>query len=273
MPELPEVETVKNALRRLILNKKILKVDVFHNNIIASPSVDEFKEKIINETINDISRRGKWLIFELSNYYLVSHLRMEGKYFLKHKEDERNKHEHVVFHFSDSELRYHDTRKFGKMYLIEKDKLEISHPIDELGLEPWSEDLTVNYLKDKYNNKKTAIKTVLLDQSIITGIGNIYADEILFLSKINPLEKACSLNNKQLESIIKYTRDVLSAAIKLGGTTIKSYESEEGVHGRFQNNLLVHNHSGDKCPNCKTEIIKITVNGRGTYYCPKCQKK
>lgn len=273
MPELPEVETVKNALKRLVLNKKILSVDVFHNNIIASPSVQEFKKRIKNQTINNINRRGKWLVFELDNYYLVSHLRMEGKYFLKKKEDEKSKHEHVIFHFNDSELRYHDTRKFGKMYLIDKDKLEVSHPIYELGLEPWSDDLTIDYLKEKYKNKKIAIKTVLLDQSIITGIGNIYADEILFLSKINPLEKPSDLTDEKLGNIIKYTRNVLNDAIKMGGTTIKSYESEEGVHGKFQNNLLVHNHRGDKCPNCKTEIIKITVNGRGTYYCPECQKK
>ena len=272
MPELPEVETVKNALKRLVLNKKINNIEIFHNNIIASPSVEEFKEKIKNQTINNIKRRGKWLLFELDNYYLVSHLRMEGKYFLKEKEEVRSKHDHVIFDLNDKELRYNDTRKFGKMYLIEKDKLDSSKPINELGLEPWDKNLNIEYLKEKYKNKKIAIKTVLLDQSIITGIGNIYADEILFLSGINPLKKPDSLSDKELSDIIKYTRQTLEEAIKLGGTTIKSYQSEEGVHGRFQNNLLVHNHSGDKCPKCDTIIIKIAVNGRGTYYCTNCQK-
>lgn len=272
MPELPEVETVKNALKRLVLNKKINNVDIRYNNIIAYPSPEEFKEKIKNQTINNITRRGKWLMFELNNYYLVSHLRMEGKYFLKNKNEELSKHDHVIFDLNDNELRYNDTRKFGKMYLINKDDVYAVAPLKDLGLEPWDENLNVEYLKNKYKNKKLPIKTLLLDQSIITGIGNIYADEILFFSKINPLLKPTDLTDKNLEDIIKYTKEILSKAIELGGTTIKSYESEEGVHGRFQNNLLVHNHKGDKCPNCNNLIIKITVNGRGTYYCPSCQK-
>lgn len=272
MPELPEVETVKNTLKKLVLNKKILKVDIYHNNIIAFPSVEEFKAKIKTQTIHDIKRRGKWLIFELDNYYLVSHLRMEGKYFLKNPDDELIKHEHVVFKFEDQELRYHDTRKFGKMYLIDKEKLEISKPINELGLEPWDENLTTNYLREKYSNKNIPIKTVLLDQSIITGIGNIYADEILFKCRINPLVKAKELTKEQLRNIIKYTKETLEEAIKLGGTTIKSYESAKGVHGLFQNKLLVHSRAGKTCPECGTVIIKIPINGRSTYYCENCQK-
>lgn len=272
MPELPEVETVKNTLKRLVLNKKILNVDIYHNNIIAFPNVEEFKKKIKNQVINDIKRRGKWLIFELDNYYLVSHLRMEGKYFLKDIGEDLIKHEHVVFKFEDKELRYHDTRKFGKMYLVEKDKLEKSKPINELGLEPWDNSLTTTYLKEKYLNKNIPIKTVLLDQSIITGIGNIYADEILFKCKINPLSKPRKLSEEQLNNIIKYTQETLEEAIKLGGTTIKSYESAKGVHGLFQNKLLVHSRAGKECPNCGDIIIKIPVNGRSTYYCKKCQK-
>ena len=272
MPELPEVETVKNTLKRLVLNKKILKVDVRHENIIAYPSVEEFKKQIRNQTIHDIKRRGKWLLFELDNKYLVSHLRMEGKYFLKNKDECLSKHEHVIFDLGDKELRYNDTRKFGKMYLLDKDNLEISAPICELGLEPWDKKLNTTYLKDKYKNKKIPIKTVLLDQSIITGIGNIYADEILFVSKINPLKQSSELSESQLNDIITNTQKILESAIKLGGTTIKSYESAEGVHGRFQNNLLVHNHAGDKCQTCNSIIIKIVVSGRGTYYCPTCQK-
>ena len=272
MPELPEVETVKNTLKKLVLNKKILSVDIYHNNIVAFPTVDEFKNKLKNQNINDITRRGKWLIFELDDFFLVSHLRMEGKYFLKNIGEELTKHEHVVFKFEDQELRYHDTRKFGKMYLIEKDKIETSKPINELGLEPWDENLTSNYLKQKYSNKNIPIKTLLLDQSIITGIGNIYADEILFKSRLNPLLKPKDLNDKQLNNIIKYTRETLEEAIELGGTTIKTYESSKGVHGLFQNKLLVHTKAGEMCSVCGTTIIKITVNGRGTYYCPKCQK-
>ena len=270
MPELPEVETVKNTLKKQVLNKKIILSNIYWDNIIANPKPEEFKEKIKNQTINNILRRGKWLMFELDDYFLLSHLRMEGKYFIRNIGDERNKHEHVIFTFSDNtELRYHDTRKFGKMYLIEKDKVYDEKPLKDLGKEPWDETLTKEYLKEKLNKKE--IKTQLLDQSIIVGIGNIYVDEVLFLSKIHPETKGNELKEKDLENIIKYTRKTLEKAIELGGTTVKSYTSSEGVHGRFQNELLVH--TKEICPTCNTKIEKITVGGRGTYYCPKCQKR
>lgn len=269
MPELPEVETVKNALKRQVLNKKIKLANIYWNNIIAFPKPEQFKEKIKNQTINDILRRGKWLMFELDDYFLLSHLRMEGKYFIRNKGDERTKHEHVTFLFTDNtELRYHDTRKFGKMYLIKKEDAYNVKPLNELGLEPWDKNLTKEYLKSKFNKKP--IKTQLLDQSIITGIGNIYADEILFQCKIHPEKEGNKLTDKNLEDIIKYTKITLEKAIKLGGTTVKSYTSEEGVHGLFQNELLVH--TKEICPNCNNKITKITVGGRGTYYCQKCQK-
>lgn len=271
MPELPEVETVKETLKKQILNKKIIDVKVYYENIISAPKSNEFIKKCIGKTIEDIKRRGKWLIFDLNDYYLVSHLRMEGKYFIKNKDEEKSKHEHVCFIFSDNtSLRYNDTRKFGRMYLLEKDKAFSVMPLSELGLEPFDEKLTVNYLKDKYKTKGLPIKTVLLDQHIVVGIGNIYADEILFLSKINPLKKCSELNDKELLLIIENTKKVLKEAITLGGTTIISYESSEGVHGRFQNKLLVH--TKIECPICKNQIEKIRVGGRGTYFCPKCQK-
>lgn len=273
MPELPEVETVRRTLKTKINNKKIIAVEIFYPNIIVEPSVEEFKKNLIFQTIMDIKRKGKWLMFELTDYYLLSHLRMEGKYNLKSINDKIEKHEHVNFIFDDNTcLRYKDTRKFGKMYLYSKDEVLNKKPLNELGLEPWDDNLNINYLKNKYMNKRLPIKTILLDQGIITGIGNIYADEILFLSQINPLKKCCDLNDTELKNIITNTRNILNKAIDDGGTTIRSYESSEGVHGNFQKNLLVHNKDGEKCVNCNSKIIKIKVNGRGTYYCPKCQK-
>ena len=271
MPELPEVETVKNGLKNKVLNKKITKCKILYSGIIAYPDKDKFIKEITNQTISDIKRRGKFLLFELDDYYLISHLRMEGKYFIKDKEESLNKHDHVIFELNNNEeLRYNDTRKFGKMHLVKKDELDIT-PISKLGLEPWDDSLTTNYLKEKLNKKK-AIKTLLLDQSIITGIGNIYADEILFLSKINPETLGCNLTKKNHQNIIDNTKKVLEKAIQSGGTTIHTYTSVDGITGRFQQELLVHNKKGEQCPNCKTEILKIVVNGRGTYYCPKCQK-
>ena len=272
MPELPEVETVKNGLKKKVLNKKITSCKVLYENIIAYPNKDKFIKLIKGETINDIKRRGKFLLFELDNYYLISHLRMEGKYFIKEPNEALNKHDHVVFTLNNKEeLRYNDTRKFGKMHLVKKDELGLT-PLSKLGLEPWDENLTKEYLKEKLNKNK-AIKTLLLEQSIITGIGNIYADEILFLSKIHPETKGYELTNKNLIDIIENTKKVLEKAIESGGTTIHSYTSVDGITGRFQQELLVHSKQKEPCPVCKTEILKIVVNGRGTYYCPKCQKQ
>ena len=273
MPELPEVETVKETLKLKLIGKKIKDVKIYYDGIIAYPEIKEFSKQIKNLPIKDINRRGKWLMFDLDKYYLLSHLRMEGKYFFKNKGDKLDNHEHVVFSLdSNEELRYRDTRKFGKMYLIKKEDINNVGPIKDLGLEPWDTNLTKEYLKDKYKTKKLPIKTVLLDQSIIVGIGNIYADEILFLSKLNPLIKCCDLKDDDLENIIKYTKEVLEKAIKLGGTTIRTYTSVDGVHGRFQNELLIHGKDKNVCPNCGQPIQKIRVGGRGTYYCVNCQK-
>ena len=273
MPELPEVENVKNNLKKQVLDKKIVGVNIFYPSLIEYPSIQEFKKNIINQTINDIKRRGKWLMFELDQYFLLSHLRMEGKYLIRKKGDLVTKHELISFLFSDdTELRYQDVRKFGKMHLIKKDEVNIRKPICELGLEPWDKNLTTNYLKEKFSSKKVPIKVSLLDQSIIVGIGNIYADEILFLSKTNPIKKGKDLNDDELKKIIDNTRIVLHEAIKQGGTTIRSYTSEEGITGLFQNNLNVHQKEGKKCPVCGSVIKKIKIGGRGTYYCEKCQK-
>ena len=215
---------------------------------------------------------GKYLIFELTDYYLVSHLRMEGKFFIKNINDEIVKHEHVIFTLDDKSLRYHDTRKFGKMYLVEKDKLFIDTPLNNIGKDPWDKSLNIDYLKDKLNSSKH-IKTLLLDQSIISGIGNIYADEILFKSNINPLRCGKDLNDSDLSNIIENTKTILSKSIENGGTTIRSYTSSLGVIGHFQDYLMVHQRENKECKVCKNIIIKTKVNGRGTYYCPKCQVK
>jgi len=268
MPELPEVETVKETLKKQVLNKTIKDVIVNYDKMIENKSKEEFINLVKNQTIIDIKRRGKWLLFELNDYYLLSHLRMEGKYYIKNKDDEVTRHQHVIFKFDDFELRYNDTRKFGRMYLFTKEEVYNRKPLNELGKEPW--DLDVNYLKEKLKTKKLPIKTVLLDQSIIAGIGNIYDDEILFLSKLNPYKKANELKDKDIENIITYTKITLEKAIKLGGSTIKSYTYSEGVHGRFQNELLVHTKLN--CPECGSVLAKEKIGGRTTYYCTNCQK-
>lgn len=273
MPEKPEVITVAKKLEKQLLGKKIIKAKVYHNNIVEKPSVNDFETKIKGQTIHSITTRGKWIVISLDTDYLLSHLRMEGKFFFRDKGTEKGKHEHVIIELdNDKDFRFADVRKFGKMMLIPKDELLTTKQYKTLGLEPWDKTLNVKYLRDKYKNKRIPIKTTLLDQTIIAGIGNIYADEILFLSRINPLTEPNKLKNKDLDNIIKNTISVLDKAISEGGTTIRSYTSEEGVTGLFQNSLNVHSKKGENCPNCKSIIEKTKVGGRGTYFCPKCQK-
>ena len=273
MPELPEVETVVRGLRSKVVGRIIKKVNIYYENIIEYPDACSFQKKIKNQKINEINRYGKWIIFVLDHYYLLSHLRMEGKYFLKPKGATLEKHEHVSFVLdNDMELRYMDVRKFGKMQLIEKENINKIGPFLEMGLEPWDKKLNTLYLKEKFLRKKLPIKSCLLDQRIIVGIGNIYADEILFLSKINPLKEANSLSLEEIERIIDNTKLVLEKAIEKGGTTIRSYTSLNGIHGLFQQELYVHSKEGQKCLICGSPILKIKVGGRGTYYCSRCQK-
>jgi formamidopyrimidine-DNA glycosylase len=272
MPEIAEVETVRNTLKKQILFKKIKDVKILYNKMIDS-DIKTFKSDLVGDEFIDIKRMGKWLIFETSNHYLLSHLRMEGKYFIKNTHEELNKHEHVVITFvDDTDLRYHDTRKFGRMKIINKNELETTKEIKNLGYEPGSKELTSEYLIEKFKNKNLPIKTLLLDQSIISGLGNIYANEVLFASSINPLKKGKDITEEETQKIVITSDKIIKNAIKMGGTTIKSYTSSLGVTGRFQTELKVHKKEGLPCINCNQPIINIKVNGRSTYYCPNCQK-
>lgn len=272
MPELAEVETVRNTLKKRILNKKIKNVNIIYSKIIES-DLNDFKNVLVGNEFVDILRVGKWLIFELKEHYLLSHLRMEGKYFIKNSDEEIVKHEHIIISFDDNtDLRYHDTRKFGRMKLIKKEDLKNTIEISKQGKEPMDETLTSNYLLDKFKNKRLPIKTVLLDQEIISGLGNIYADEVLFASGINPLKQASLLNEKECEKIISSAKEIILKAIEMGGTTIKSYTSSLGVTGHYQDYLKVHKRENKPCLVCGKLIKRIKVGGRSTYYCEHCQK-
>lgn len=273
MPELPEVETVKESLKKVILNKKISNIEIYYDRIIQNVSVNEFMDELTGEEFVDIKRSGKYLIFVLKNHIMLSHLRMEGKYNYIDNED-RNEHEHVIFYLDDGKtLRYNDTRKFGTMHLFNiNDVSEVLklEPLNKLGIEPLNENLTVEYLYPLITKKKKPLKTVLLDQSIISGLGNIYADEVCFMARLNPNVMANTLTTDDVKRIIDSSNEVIKKAIALGGTTIKSFTSSHMITGRFQNELLVH--TKKKCPQCGREIKKIFIGGRGTYYCEECQK-
>jgi len=268
MPELPEVQTVLSTLERQIKNKKINDIDILYKRIIEC-NESTFKKKLIGQHFRSFKRRGKYLLFEMDDITLVSHLRMEGKYYIQDSNEPYNKHTHVIFKLDNGkELRYNDVRKFGRMELIPKEK--DYKVFKDLGPEPFSKDFNLKYCKEFVKTYNHPAKELLLNQSFVAGIGNIYADEILYASKIHPLTKSILLSDNDFKNIIKYTGLILSKAIKAGGTTIRSYTSSLGVTGRFQ--LSLNCHTMKKCKKCKSDIKKIRVGGRGTYYCPKCQK-
>ena len=266
MPELPEVETVRNTLKHFVLNQKIENVEVFYDSIITGDT-SEFKSSVSNNRIVDIQRKGKYLIFILDDCAFVSHLRMEGKYHIVEKGN-YPKHTHVVFHLEHQDLIYIDVRKFGRMQLVDKEHYLLQSPLNKLGDEP--KDIDIDTLYFKLHSLNTPIKTTLLDQSIMCGIGNIYADEIVYRMQCDPRTRSSKLSKNRVLELKKHATDVLNEAILQGGTTIRSFDSN-GIHGLFQVSLNVHTQK--TCKVCHTDIKKITLNGRGTYYCPKCQKK
>ncbi|XMB72756.1 DNA-formamidopyrimidine glycosylase [Mycoplasmatota bacterium WC30] len=274
MPELPEVETVKETLKNLIIGKKIIDVIVHYDKIIKGIKPELFKEKLKNQEITDIRRYGKYLLFDLNDYTLVSHLRMEGKYFVKDNIADLSKHEHIIFALDNSEyLIYHDVRKFGTMELTEYQCENTLKSINVLGKEINDPKLNADYLYSYTNQANRPIKSILLDQHIVTGLGNIYVDETLFLANIHPKRLGKNLSITHIDKIVKSAKKVIKKAIELGGTTIRTYQSSFGVDGRFQNELNVHTFAGKPCKVCKETIIKTRVGGRGTYFCPSCQKE
>jgi len=275
MPELPEVETVRKGLIQLVLNKEIASVDVFWSKIIALPEVETFKRELVGQKIEAIKRRGKYLIFELSNYELISHLRMEGKYefFAAGAQAIVTKHTHVIFHFSDgSQLQYRDVRKFGRMELVIKGQAHNFPSIAQLGPEPTPEAFTLPQFKADLAKTKREIKPALLDQKMVTGLGNIYVDEALWQAKIHPMQPCDTLTDLKIKQLRLAIIDVLQRAVAAGGTTVRTYLNALGEAGKFQLSLNVYGKTGQPCPRCQTPIEKIKVAQRGTHLCPHCQK-
>jgi formamidopyrimidine-DNA glycosylase len=273
MPELPEVETVRRTLEQLVLGKEIKEVSVFWPKIIKAPEpVEQFQDALRGQTISAIGRRGKFLIFTLDDYSMVSHLRMEGKYGVHPKEEPYDKHTHVIFTFTDgSELRYRDVRKFGTMHLFAKGEEFKQLPLLHLGPEPLSEDFTVEGLRAKLARTNRKIKPVLLDQTVVVGIGNIYVDESLFRSGIHPERMASSLSLQEIETMHAEIIATLGEAVEKGGSTIRSYINSQGQIGMFQLELNVYGRKGENCKTCGTPLEKLVVAGRGTHICPSCQ--
>lgn len=271
MPELPEVETVRRVLSNEIVNTKIVDIDVYYNNIIED-DLNYFKNNVIGKTITSLSRLGKYLIINLEQGSIISHLRMEGKYFYLPNGSELNKHIHVVFKLDNGYiLCYQDTRKFGRMVYKTVEEVYTTKPLIQIGVEPFSEnDINIIDLHKKIVKKNLPIKAVLLDQSIVAGLGNIYVDEVLFASKIAPNKDASKLSIEDVKRIIEASDRILKLAIENKGTTIRSYTSSLGVIGGYQNFLCVHTKS--VCPVCNSKLEKEKIGGRTSYYCKNCQE-
>ena len=273
MPELPEVETVRKTLKHLTQGKEIERVSVYWGNIIKQPQdPDEFGQMLIGQTIEDISRKGKFLIFHLNDIALVSHLRMEGKFGVYDKSIDKPKHTHVIFHFTDgTELRYNDVRKFGTMHAFPKGMEVKNKPLNQLGPDPFDEAFTLDYFYKKLSKTSRNMKSVLLDQSIVAGLGNIYVDEALYRSGVHPERIAHSLTKTEIEKVREASIAVILEAIEQGGTTIRSYLNSQGEIGMFQQKLRVYGKQNSECTECGSLITKSKVSGRGTHICPLCQ--
>ena len=237
MPELPEVETVRRTLKNFIIGKEIKTIQVHYDKIITG-NTDNFVTTLTGQTIRDIDRVGKYLIFILDRDAFVSHLRMEGKYHIVDASEPLNKHQHLSFIFRDgTALRYQDTRKFGRLELVSKDSYRQDLPLCKLGPEPWDADPKAIYAK--IHKSSLPIKALLLDQTIMTGIGNIYANEICFTMKMDPRTPGKRVSKKRVVELIAVSTEILKQAIAQGGTTIHSFDAN-GITGLFQLQLQVH---------------------------------
>jgi formamidopyrimidine-DNA glycosylase len=272
MPELPEVETVLNGLKPHLENTIIQDVVIRHDKL-RWPISQNLKQHLINQSIGKISRRGKYLLIPIGDGTLLIHLGMSGSLRIMLRTKPAKKHDHVDIIYSKTHLlRFTDPRRFGCLLWTNEDPLHHAL-LKNLGPEPLSEDFTSDYLFQIIQNRKRNIKDLLMDSHIIVGIGNIYAAEILFLSKIHPATSAKLLSRKECVTITHAIKQVLTKAITQGGTTIKDFINSQGKPGYFAQKLYVYGRANKPCQVCKTLLIQISLGQRSTVFCPHCQKQ
>ncbi|PLX25787.1 DNA-formamidopyrimidine glycosylase [Candidatus Parcubacteria bacterium] len=284
MPELPEVETIRRGLQTAILNKKITDLQVKKHKLVKNKS-SYFVDILKNSSIVDIDRVGKLLIFSLADkeHFLLVHLKMTGQLIyqsggdivagghnLGFEEGLPNKYSHIIFYFQDgSNLFFNDMRQFGYMELV-KDKDKV---IKRFGIEPGKNDFTLAAFKKIFKNRKITLKQILLNQQLVSGIGNIYADEICFRAQVLPSRPADKLNDDDIKRLFTATKYIIKKAVEKRGTTFSDYRDTSGKEGNFVKYLKVYGRAGKKCLRCGLENIKkVKLGGRGTHFCPHCQK-
>ncbi|QNP30114.1 DNA-formamidopyrimidine glycosylase [Cylindrospermopsis curvispora] len=276
MPELPEVETVRRGLNQLTLHQPITGGDVLLTSTVAYPfAADQFIRDLKGNTIESWIRCGKYLLAELSSSaWLGVHLRMTGQLLWLNQEESLHKHTRVrLFFGKEQELRFVDQRTFGKMWYVPSGVVreEIITGLGKLAIDPFAVEFTPEYLATKLAKVRRPIKTALLDQSIVAGLGNIYADEALFKSGILPTTISTNIDKKQIRSLRMAIIEVLSASIAAGGTTFSNFLNVKGVNGNYGGEAWVYNRAGDPCKVCGSMIQRTKLGGRSSHFCPQCQ--
>jgi len=268
MPELPEVETIKSELYPHIIGRRFTEVTVLDAKLVRQPSAEEFRQKLTGQKINNLERRGKYLIFQLSSgEVLIIHLKMSGALLLNSEQADR--HARVIFNLDNgSQVIFTDRRRLGALWLVENEQSIIG----KLGPEPLTPEFTTKTLAERLQKHKAPIKAVLLDQAFIAGIGNMYADETLFSARIHPLRKANSLSPQEIKNLHKAIVDVLRSAIDRKGASVDTYKLPDGQLGTAHSNFSVAHRGGKPCPTCGTPIQRLAIRNRGSYFCPNCQK-
>ncbi|MBM7635812.1 DNA-formamidopyrimidine glycosylase [Streptococcus saliviloxodontae] len=272
MPELPEVETVRRGLEKLIVGKRIKDVKISYPRLVLT-GAEEFEVALLGQTIEKMRRRGKYLIFDFGQQVVISHLRMEGKFLLFLDQVPTNKHYHAFITFADgSTLVYQDVRKFGTMELMPKSEMEVFFSKKKLGPEPTKEAFKLKDFEEALLSSQKLIKPYLLEQRLVVGLGNIYVDEVLWAARVHPARVSSSLKKAEIKRLHEETIRILALAVEKGGSTIRTYKNALGEDGTMQDYHQVYGKTGQPCPRCGCEIVKIQLKGRGSHFCPKCQK-
>lgn len=277
MPELPEVETVRLGLNQVTLNQRIVGGEVLLDRTIAYPSSTEFFSEIKDRSILQWHRYGKYLLAKLASIgWLGVHLRMTGQLLWLDQSEPLHKHTRVRFFFeNDRELRFVDQRTFGQIWLVgdDRDPKTIITGLQRLGHEPFSEDFSTDYLIGQFKNRRRPVKNALLDQSLVAGVGNIYADEALFLSGIHPETLCADLTAAQIDRLRENVIRVLKDSIAARGTTFSDFRDVSGVNGNYGGMAWVYGRDGNECRTCQTGIERLKLAGRSSHFCPACQPK
>ncbi len=271
MPELPEVESIVRGLRPRITDKVIEKADVLEPRVLQNTIVSEFESALVGQSVSKVKRRGKFMVFVLNNgFRLITHLRMTGNYRYFSYKQIPGKHTHVTIDFEDgAQLHYKDQRRFGRLALYKPDiKIET---LEKLGPEPLGPDFSPRYLQNKSGQRKISVKQLLLDQSVIAGIGNIYASEILFDCAVSPFTPVNQLKTADFKRLVESARKILNKAVKCLGTTFSDYRTSDGEKGGFQECLQVYGRAGRTCFRCGGPVKRAVQGQRATFYCPRCQ--